>query len=159
MNYRINENTTLFLAIIIGVVTAIILAPMNKYFFGNFTYFLIPQVIVIGLLFYTKIHYGVITGCLLSMAAVLITCNIYNGFLFFLLGGVPGVYMGAVLFGILIKKHQIKYSVLVILGTIIFSFIGCFFMYRLWFINPIILICILIVFIITHLIYVAVYVK
>ena len=130
MKFKVNERFSAISAIVIGILVAIIIAPKNEFLLPNFLYFWLPQGIIIGLLYATKMRPSVITGSAIIMTLHLIGYAIWVsspsdamawiGYFF----SIAGALVGAFIVGIILKKYPVQSSTLAVLGAYIGALIG-----------------------------------
>ncbi|QFR43041.1 hypothetical protein [Sulfurimonas xiamenensis] len=133
MTFKINEHSVARIIVLLGIITAIVIAPKNHFFLPNFLYYWLPQGVIIGLLFLAKMRASVITGCSLTMTTFLISYAILMSstsepsaamawivYLF----SIPGALIGAFIFGMTAKKLQYNSSIVVGIGSLISTLIG-----------------------------------
>ena len=96
--------------VFLGVLVAAVLAPKNEYFFGNFIFYWLPQLIIISLLLILKYRLAVVSGCAFIMALYLVLYGawvssqpkdglIWLGYVF----SIPGAALGALAAGYFLK--------------------------------------------------------
>lgn len=128
--YRISIQEIIFTlsCILIGVAAAVMIAPKNSYFFSNFTFYWLPQAVLLATLLITRCRLPVICGVALILSGHLVCFNFWIsskphpdsmtwlGYLFSL----PGAAIGAFSSALAVKHFKIDSSL--ILGGIAFSF-------------------------------------
>ena len=126
LNYKINEKSITISFILISIVVAIILAPMNKFFLDNFLYYWLPQAVVFVLLYILKLRLAVIAGAAIALTVSLIGYSMFKdsmawiGYIFI----VPAGFLAAMSYGLSIKSElSISYDD-VILNSIFFTIFG-----------------------------------
>lgn len=130
MYIKLNERLIAILVIFAGICTAIVIAPHNKHFLPNFLYYWGPQGIILSILYFGRIHLSVIAGSALIMTLHLIAYDIWIsrpsdamawlGYLF----SIPGALVGALAFGLLMKKYPYKSALFIGLWGSFSTFVG-----------------------------------
>lgn len=121
-----NESFALLLCVLAGVVVAIVLAPKDDYFLGNFMFWWIPQAIVLSILISFTSRPAVVSGAAVILAIYLaaygawISLSATNdnglsilGYLFSL----PGAVVGAIAGAFFIKQRN--YLRAVVVGSVV----------------------------------------
>lgn len=130
MNFKLNERFFTILVVFLGICTAIVITPHNKFFLSNFLYYWGPQGIILCILYFVRINLGVIIGSSLIMTLHLVAYDIWIsrpsdamawlGYFF----SIPGALVGALVFGLFIKKYPYKSSLFISLGGAFSTFVG-----------------------------------
>jgi len=120
-----NESFALLPSVLAGVVVAIVLAPKDDYFFGNFMFWWIPQAIVLGILISFTSRPAVVSGAAVILAIYLAAYGMWLsltstndnglailGYLFSL----PGAAVGAIAGAFFIKQRN--YQRAVVIGSV-----------------------------------------
>ncbi len=117
MKYKVNEKSITITFLLISIIVAIVLSPLNIYFIGNFLYYWLPQAIIFILLFVFKLRLAVIAGTALA----LIGYSMFNdsmawiGYVFIL----PAGFFGAMTYGLITKsKRSTPYNEVIIYSTV-----------------------------------------
>jgi hypothetical protein len=117
-----NESFVLLLCLVLGVVVAAVLAPKGEYFFMNFAFYWIPQIVVVGILVPFSSRPAVVSGAAIILSVYLVVYGIWLtltktddaglawlGYLFSLPGGAIGAEVGANF----IKKNNFQRAMVV----------------------------------------------
>jgi len=120
------------LCVSIGVAVATYLSPKDKYFFGNFTFYWLPQAIVLAILLLARYKLPVLCGAALVFSAYLACFHLWVfsrphpesmawlGYLF----SFPGAAIGALVSATIAKRFEIKNSVMLGGTALLLTFIG-----------------------------------
>jgi hypothetical protein len=116
-----NESFVLLPCVLAGVAVAVVLAPKDDYFFGNFMFYWIPQAIVLGILIPFTSRPAVVSGAAAILALYLAAYGAWHfsrphpesmawlGYIFSL----PGAAIGAIVGGIFIKQRSYQRAMVV----------------------------------------------
>jgi hypothetical protein len=116
----------------IGVAVATYLSPKDNYFIGNFSFYWLPQAIVIGILFFARYKLPVICGVALIFSAYLACFHLWVfsqphpesmawlGYIF----SFPGAAIGALASASIAKRFEIKNSVMLCVTALLITFVG-----------------------------------
>ena len=121
LKYKVNEKSITITFLLISIIVAIVLSPINTYFLGNFLYYWLPQAIIFILLFVFKLRLAVIAGTALALTLSLIGYSMFNdsmawiGYVFIL----PAGFFGAITYGLITKsKRSTPYNEVIIYSTV-----------------------------------------
>jgi len=139
LNNKVNEKSTTITFLAISIIVAMILSPKNIFFLGNFAYYWLPQAIVYILLFVLKIRLAVIAGASLSLTSTLILywlwllsnfASLLSNSLALLVYSfiIPGAFIGALIYGLIIRtsvsSSYVKVICIATIATLTASGIG-----------------------------------
>jgi hypothetical protein len=128
-----NESFALLPSVLAGVAVAIVLAPKNDFFFGNFMFYWIPQAIVLGILISFTSRPAVVSGVAVILALYLAA---YGAWLFFTttddaglawlgyLFSLPGAAIGAIAGALFIKQRNYQRAMIVGAIAAVSSLVG-----------------------------------
>jgi len=128
----IYETVFTIFCISIGVAVATYLSPKDSYFFGNFTFYWLPQAIVLAILFIARYKLPIICGTALILSAYLACFHLWLfskphpesmawlGYIF----SFPGAAIGALIAAPIAKHFEIKRSFLLGATALLITFVG-----------------------------------
>jgi len=133
MNHKIKEYLLLLIALLFGLIVAVVFAPKNNFFFGNFAYFWGPQAIIFLLIIVLRFRIGILTGCAFILAIFLL---VFHSWVFshdrpealvwiFYLFSFPGAGVGAILAGFFCKRYSLNNFQSIVFSALA-TFIGLF---------------------------------
>lgn len=95
-----NSEKTLIILIMISILVSAYISPFNKYFLENYIYFWLPQISIVALLYYLKVHNYLISVTLIIMilylvylSSIIIEPHIAMGWIIYIFT-IPGVIIG-----------------------------------------------------------------